>query len=146
MKIEKMTADHLEGVLEIENACFSRPWSRQSLENELKSENSLFFAAVEDGRVIGYIGMNFVLDEGYMYNVAVSSGHRKRGVGSALIRALVTYCRKNNFAFLTLEVRESNAAAVSLYSKFGFVRVGERKNYYSDPVESAVLMTLFFEV
>ena len=144
MKIEQMTVSHLDGVCRIENACFSHPWSRQSIENELQNENSLFFAATENGEVIGYIGINFVIDEGYIYNVAVDEQHRGKGVGSALIRTLVTHCKKENFAFLTLEVRESNTAARSLHSHFGFIKVGERKNYYSDPTENAVLMTLYF--
>ena len=139
-----MTAAHLDGVCAIENACFAHPWSRQSIEAELDNETSLFYVAVEDGQVIGYIGMSFVLDEGYIYNVAVKADCRKNGVGSALIQTLVTHCRKYNFAFLTLEVRESNAPARSLYEKFGFIKVGERKNYYSDPTENAVLMTLYF--
>ena len=139
-----MTAAHLDGVCAIENACFAHPWSRQSIEAELDNETSLFYAAVEDGLVVGYIGMSFVLDEGYIYNVAVKADCRKNGVGSALIQTLVTHCRKNNFAFLTLEVRESNAPARSLYEKFGFIKVGERKNYYSAPTENAVLMTLYF--
>ena len=139
-----MTAAHLDGVCAIENACFAHPWSRQSIEAELDNETSLFYVAVEDGQVVGYIGMSFVLDEGYIYNVAVKADCRKNGVGSALIQTLVTHCRKNNFAFLTLEVRESNAPARSLYEKFGFIKVGERKNYYSDPTENAILMTLFF--
>ena len=144
MKIERMTAAHLDSVCAIENACFAHPWSRQSIEAELDNETSLFYVAVEDGQVVGYIGMSFVLDEGYIYNVAVKADCRKNGVGSALIQTLVTHCRKNNFAFLTLEVRESNAPARSLYEKFGFIKVGERKNYYSDPTENAVLMTLYF--
>ena len=144
MKIERMTAAHLDSVCAIENACFAHPWSRQSIEAELDKETSLFYVAVEDGQVVGYIGMSFVLDEGYIYNVAVKADCRKNGVGSALIQTLVTHCRKNNFAFLTLEVRESNAPARSLYEKFGFIKVGERKNYYSDPSENAVLMTLYF--
>ncbi len=144
MRIERMSAEHLDGVEALEKSCFSHPWSRQSLERELENEQSLFYAAVEDGQVIGYIGMSFVLDEGYIYNVAVDGNHRKNGVGSALIRTLVTHCKKEGFAFLTLEVRESNAAARSLYRHFGFIKVGERKNYYSDPTENAVLMTLYF--
>lgn len=144
MKIEQMTAEHLDGVEALEKSCFSHPWSRQSLETELENEQSLFYAAVEDGQVIGYVGMSFVLDEGYIYNVAVDEKYRKRGIGSALIRMLVTHCKKEGFAFLTLEVRESNTAARSLYQHFGFIKVGERKNYYSDPTENAVLMTLYF--
>ena len=139
-----MTAAHLDGVCAIENECFAHPWSRGSLENALSDPNAVFCVAIENGGVIGYIGMIFVLDEGYICNVAVSQSFRKRGVGSALIQTLVTHCKKNDFAFLTLEVRESNAAARSLYEDFGFVKVGERKNYYTDPTENAVLMTLYF--
>ena len=139
-----MTAAHLDGVCAIENECFAHPWSRGSLENALSDPNAVFCVAIENGGVIGYIGMLFVLDEGYICNVAVSQSFRKKGVGSALIQTLVTHCKKNDFAFLTLEVRESNAAARSLYEDFGFVKVGERKNYYTDPTENAVLMTLYF--
>lgn len=144
MRIEKMTAAHLDDVCALENACFVHPWSRQSLEDSLNDRQSIFLVATENGSVIGYIGMSFVLDEGYIYNVAVDEKHRGRGVGSALIQTLVTHCKKENFAFLTLEVRESNVAARSLYSNFGFIKVGERKNYYTSPDENAVLMTLYF--
>ena len=139
-----MTSAHLDGVCAIENECFTHPWSRRSLETALLDSQSLFYAAVDDGNVVGYIGMSFVLDEGYIYNVAVTGESRGKGIGSALIRTLVTYGKKNGFAFLTLEVRRSNQAAVSLYEHFGFIKVGERKNYYSAPVENAVLMTLYF--
>lgn len=144
MKVERMTAAQLDGVCALENACFVHPWSRQSLQESLENDNALFFAATENGEVIGYIGMSYVLDEGYLYNVAVAPHYRRRGVGSALIRTLVTWCKKENFAFLTLEVRQGNAAARSLYEAFGFVKVGERKNYYTEPTENAVLMTLYF--
>ena len=139
-----MTAAHLDEVAAIENDCFSHPWSRRSLESELQNETSRFLVAVEDGKVIGYIGMSTVIDEGYLFNAAVDSHYRKKGVGSALVRELVTWCQQHEFAFLTLEVRESNAPAIALYSRFGFVRVGERKNYYSDPAENALLMTKYF--
>ena len=144
MKIERMTEAHLDAVAELERECFAHPWSRESLKETLRSGDSLFYIAELDGRVIGYIGMSFVLDEGYIYNVAVEKSSRKKGAGSALIQTLVNYGKKNGFAFLTLEVRESNTAARSLYSSFGFIKVGERKDYYSDPTENAVLMTLFF--
>ena len=139
-----MTGAHLDAVAELERECFSHPRSRESLEATLGSDDSLFYVAEVDGRVIGYIGMSFVLDEGYIYNVAVEKSSRKKGAGSALIQTLVNYGKKNGFAFITLEVRESNTAARSLYSSFGFIKVGERKKYYSDPVENAVLMTLYF--
>ena len=144
MKIQRLTEQHLDGVLKIENDCFSHPWTRESLENELNNPTSVFYAATDDDEVIGYIGMSTVIDEAYIFNVAVTESRRKKGIGSALIREIVTYCKKNGFYFVTLEVRESNQKAISLYSHFGFIKVGERKNYYRDPEENAVLMTKYF--
>lgn len=144
MRIEKMTAACIDAVAAIEAECFSHPWSKKSLEESLEKENSLFLVAYEDGKVIGYVGMEVIVDEGYIFNVAVSADYRRRGVGYALVRELVTYSMKNSLCFITLEVRESNSSAISLYSKFGFIKAGERKNYYSDPTEAAVLMTKYF--
>lgn len=144
MKIEKTTLAHLDQIAEIEAECFSHPWSKESLQGEIDNETSLFLSAVEDNKVVGYIGMSIVLDEGYIFNVAVSENYRNKGIGSALINELVTYGKKNSFSFITLEVRESNQTARSLYSHFGFVKVGERKNYYSQPTENAVLMTKYY--
>ena len=139
-----MTAASIDAVAAIEAECFSHPWSKKSLEESLEKENSLFLVAVEDEKVIGYVGMEVIVDEGYIFNVAVSADYRRRGVGYALVRELVTYSMKNSLCFITLEVRESNSSAISLYSKFGFIKAGERKNYYSDPTEAAVLMTKYF--
>lgn len=144
MKIDRMTENQLEAVAQLEQRCFSHPWSFNSLKEELNNETSLFFTATEDNAVVGYIGMSVVVDEGYIFNVAVDGTHRNRGIGSALVETLVNYAKKNNLCFLTLEVRESNKNARSLYEKFGFIKVGERKNYYSSPAENAVLMTRFF--
>lgn len=143
MKIEKMTSGHLDDVYIIETECFSHPWSKQSLEEELNNETSLFLVAKEENEVIGYIGMSIVIDEGYIFNVAVRESYRNKGVATALINELVTYGKKNNFSFITLEVRESNLPAISLYSKFGFIKAGERKDYYSNPKENAILLTKY---
>lgn len=144
MRIEKMTSVHLDDVYIIETECFSHPWSRQSLESELNNETSLFLVAKEENEVIGYIGMSIVIDEGYIFNVAVCEKYRNKGVATVLINELVTYGKKNNFSFITLEVRESNLPAILLYSKFGFIKAGERKDYYSNPKENAILMTKYF--
>lgn len=138
-----MTSGQLEDVYKIETECFSHPWSKQSLEEELNNETSLFLVAKEENEVIGYIGMSIVIDEGYIFNVAVRENHRNKGVATALINELVTYGKKNNFSFITLEVRESNLPAISLYSKFGFIKAGERRDYYSNPKENAILMTKY---
>lgn len=144
MKIEKMTLAHLDAVSKIEQQCFANPWSRKSLEDELVNETSLFYVALVNDTVVGYIGMSAVIDEGYIFNVAVDKNYRNNGVGSALINNIVTYGKKHNFAFITLEVRQSNTNAVSLYAKFGFVKAGLRTGYYSNPKEDALLMTKYF--
>lgn len=138
-----MTSGHLDDVYIIETECFSHPWSKQSLEEELNNETSLFLVAKEENEVIGYIGMSIVIDEGYIFNVAVREKYRNNGIATALINELVTYGKKNNFSFITLEVRESNLPAISLYSKFGFIKAGERKDYYSNPKENAILLTKY---
>ena len=144
MTITEVKPNHLNDIEEIENNCFSMPWSRRALESQMNAENCVFLTAVDnEGAVMGYIGLMFVLDEGYISNVAVAPEFRRRGIADALILALIEKM-KYKLSFLTLEVRESNIPAISLYEKHGFKTVGLRKNYYDKPKENAVLMTLFF--
>ena len=86
-----------------------------------------------------------MLDEGYISNVAVHPDARRQGIGDALIDALAAKAAELELAFLTLEVRESNAPAIALYAKHGFHPVGKRKNYYDAPKEDAVLMTCYLK-
>lgn len=144
MTITEVKPNHLNDIEEIEINCFSMPWSRRALESQMNAENCVFLTAVDnEGAVMGYIGLMFVLDEGYISNVAVAPEFRRRGIADALILALIEKM-KYKLSFLTLEVRESNIPAISLYEKHGFKTVGLRKNYYDKPKENALLMTLFF--
>ena len=127
----------------IEQACFSMPWTRGQLAAQLDENRHVFLAAVDDDRVLGYVGMMYVLDEGYIANVAVAPEARRQGIGRALISALLQRADELELAFVTLEVRPSNTAAVALYSAFGFEPVGRRKNYYDKPSEDALLMTKY---
>ena len=88
--------------------------------------------------------MMFVLDEGYISNVAVSPKYRRQGIADALIERLDELCSGHGLAFVSLEVRAGNAPAVALYEKHGFAPVGLRKNYYERPREDAVIMTKYF--
>ena len=140
-----MTAEHIPQIAELERACFSHPWSEELLAQELWNDASAVIVAEgEDGTVLGYAGVSTVLDEGYIDNVAVASQFRRQGVADELIAALVRFGRAK-LAFLTLEVRASNAPAIALYAKHGFREAGRRKNYYDDPKEDAILMTLEFD-
>lgn len=144
-KLTPMTIEHIPQIAALERACFSHPWSEAMLENELWNDSAVILTAEgEDGTVLGYAGLQTVLDEGYINNVAVGEAYRRQGVADELIAAFVRFGRAK-LAFLTLEVRASNAPAIALYAKHGFEEAGRRKNYYDDPKEDAILMTLEFD-
>lgn len=111
---------------------------------ELQNKCAVFFVAVLDDVLLGYIGMHAVLDEGYIANVAVDGAHRREGVATALLNRLVDDALERRLGFITLEVRESNEPAIAFYRKNAFGVVGRRKNFYSAPAEDALLMTRFF--
>lgn len=138
-----MTAEDVAGVAAIEAECFSQPWSEPTLAGELQNPGAVFFVARSGNRVVGYAGMHRVLDEGYIANVAVTTDFRRRGIATALMKRMFLFARREKLGFLTLEVRESNSAAIALYEKLGFGAVGRRRNYYANPAEDAVLMTAF---
>lgn len=144
MIIKKATLENLEDIFKIEESVFAHPWSLESLKNLLEDENSVAFVAVDNDIICGYCGVNTILDEGYITNVAVMENYRKQGIGRMLVNALVNFAKDKSLAFLTLEVRKSNTPAINLYSKNGFETVGERKNYYTSPTENALLMTKYF--
>ena len=137
---------HLEALEALEQACFSLPWTRDMLLSQLPDENHEFLAAEdESGKLLGYVGMMCVLDEGYISNVAVDPACRRQGIGDLLILELLARAEKRDLSFVTLEVREHNEPAIALYRKHGFSPVGLRKNYYEAPAENAVLMTKYLK-
>ncbi|WP_352415286.1 ribosomal protein S18-alanine N-acetyltransferase [Oscillibacter ruminantium] len=146
VRIVPMSGDHLDEIAALEKICFSTPWSRAMLAEELDNACSAFLTALdEDGRVIGYAGLQVVLDEGYIANIAVRPEDRQKGVASQLLQVFIDFARGNKLAFLTLEVRPSNTAAIVLYGHHGFRTAGRRKNYYEHPKEDALIMTLEFD-
>ncbi len=144
VNIVKMEEEHIFALSELEKNCFSTPWSEQGLREELNNPHARFFAALNDGDVVGYIGSHNILGEVYITNVAVDETFRRQGVGKALIDYLKEICKSESAEFITLEVRKSNYSAISLYDKCGFSIVGERKNFYENPKEDAILMTFYF--
>lgn len=143
--IVPMDRSHLSQIAALEQECFSQPWSQAALEEELYNPQASFIVAEDgEGGVLGYAGLQVILDEGYIANIAVEQAARRHGVASAL---LDVFCRfgQAHLAFLTLEVRASNQAAIALYRKYGFEEAGRRKNYYSQPKEDGIIMTREFE-
>ena len=145
-RIEDVQEQQLEQIEKIEKACFSLPWTIDQLRGQLKDTQHEFIAAMDErGRILGYVGMMYVLDEGYISNVAVAPEHRRLGIADALISKLMERSACLELSFVTLEVRCSNSAAMALYKKHGFIPVGRRKNYYDFPREDAILMTHFLK-
>ena len=144
MRILEAAPCHAREVAAIERECFRDPWPEDLIERWITGEDKRFFVCVdESGAVLGYIGAQFVLDEGYIGNVAVTHAARRQGAGRALVEAMAACARADGLSFLTLEVRAQNAAARELYENCGFVDVGLRRGYYDSPPDDAVLMTLY---
>ena len=121
-------------ILQLEREYFSFPHSASQLEGEK------IIGAFEGEELLGYVGVKCVLDEAYISNVAVKKEMKRQGIGDILISSLKEELK--DFAFISLEVRKSNAPAIALYEKHGFKIISELKNYYSAPKEDALIMTL----
>jgi len=146
MIITTMGEQHVAQVAALEKMCFSDPWSENSVASELTNPLSLWLVADDNGTVIGYIGSQTVLGETDMMNVAVHPDFRKQGVATALIVGLVEELRKRGSHSLTLEVRASNAPAISVYTALEFREAGRRKNYYRNPREDALILRKEWEI
>ena len=140
MIITEMNAAHVPQVAKLERICFADPWSEKSVASELDNKWALWLVAVEDDRVIGYIGSQTSIDETDVMNVAVHPDFRRRGIAESLIIRLVEELKTRGSHALMLEVRASNAPAIALYEKLGFLQVGCRKNYYRNPKEDALIL------
>ncbi len=147
VKIVPMAAEHLDRLEQLERMCFSRPWSKKMLAEELDNQCAAFLVAVEPEteKAVGYAGLLVVADEGYITNVAVDPSCRRQGVAAQLLQVFDNFAKGNHLAFLTLEVRPSNAAAIALYEGFGFREVGRRRNYYDLPKEDAHILTKYYK-
>ena len=140
MIIRKMNLGDVSAIAELEKLCFSDPWSENSIASEADNRLSYWLVAEVDGVVVGYVGSQTVLDASDMMNLAVSPDHRRKGIGQALVNALVEHLRQNKVIALLLEVRVSNAPAIALYESLGFEQVGRRPKYYHNPREDALIM------
>lgn len=145
MIIEKMTAEHLLSVMRIERESFTHPWSEDSFAGELRKPASHLFVATDNDEVVGYAVLETVLDEGSLLIIAVDEKYRRKGVAKMLFSQLEEIAKEKDLSFITLEVRVSNESAIKFYDSQGFEKVAVRKNYYSKPLEDAVLMTKYYK-
>lgn len=140
-----MSEKDLDDVLIIENQAFPRPWTRNHFLAELEAPQSFPLIAMgTDSKVMGYICPMLVLDEGHILDVAVHEDFRSKGVGKMLLERALSDCQEQGAAFVSLEVRDSNATAIGLYKQLGFIETGRRKAYYGNG-EDALLMEYIFK-
>jgi len=139
-----MAEKHIKAVEEMEQACFPTPWTEDGLRAELTSDTAVFRVALLDGVPAGYGGMHFVCGEGYIDNIAVLPAMRQRGIGTIIVESLINFTETHNGIFVSLEVRESNAPAITLYTKLGFQENGRRRGFYTKPPEDALILTKSF--
>lgn len=141
LRIRRMTMLDVPAVAALEAASFPQPWSQQAFEYEMRENPVARYLVVERaGQLLGFAGAHLIFEEGHITNVVVARSARGQGLGRALMDALMQYAANLGARYLTLEVRESNQAAISLYSSLGFIRVGVRRGYYQDNREDALLM------
>lgn len=138
--IRKAAAEDISAIAEIEKASIPQPWSEAAFADALAQENAVTLVAEANGEIAGFITGVFIFDNADIYSVATAEQYRKNGIGAKLLKAFFDTL-PNEVETVGLEVRESNSAAISLYEKNGFERVGMRRNFYEQPRENAILYT-----
>ena len=137
-----MKEEDIDSVLEVSSLSFSIPWSKDSYIQELTNPIARYLVAKIDNKVVGFVGTRIVLDESHITNIAIHPNNRNQGIGSSLLEEFLKYCKNKGCIAFTLEVRNSNKAARTLYEKYNFKQEGIRKGYYEDTKEDAIIMWL----
>lgn len=136
----EMTAEDIEGVIKVERRSFTNPWSKGMFMEEMNNTCAHYFVASAYGVIVAYAGVWIILDEAHITNIAVDPDYRQKKIATGLLNKIFGFARERKVKSLTLEVREGNSSAISLYKQFGFNVEGKRKGYYSDTKEDALIM------
>jgi ribosomal-protein-alanine N-acetyltransferase len=144
MKIVELKEEHLSMVTALEKLCFSHPISEGNLKMLLPGGIGRGFIIIDEDRKVAaaYGGVIIAADEGQILNIATHPEYRRLGYGRRIMDTIVEYSRENGVSFITLEVRESNIPAISLYEGIGFYKVGRLKGYYNTPKEDGLILRL----
>ncbi len=142
IKIRRMKTADVDAVIEIEKAAYGdHHWSKDSFLSEISNELARYYCALDENeKIIGYAGSWQILEEAHITNIAVDPALRRNHIGEALLTAIIDDCYTNMVKYITLEVRVSNTAAISLYEKYGFKSFGTRVGYYQNNNEDALIM------
>jgi ribosomal-protein-alanine N-acetyltransferase len=142
--VERLASpEDLDGVLALEEASFNNPTTREWYEGELKRPEVCFIYVLRapDRPVAGFCAFWLVVDQAHINNLAVLPELRGQGLGTQLLESVIVEAAHLGAILLTLEVRQSNEPALRLYEKAGFYREGVRKNYYTNPIEDALILS-----
>ena len=139
--VRELKVEDSAAVAEMEQQIFSDPWSEKSVMETVQQKQSVCFAAEKAGHILGYLLVYHAADEAEIARIAVQKEARRQGAAGKLMQALEHYCEEHKMEKLLLDVRESNEAARSFYTKNGFVEDGIRQGFYTNPSEDAVLMS-----
>lgn len=142
IKIRRMEKTDVDEVVRLEALSYGEHhWSKESFYNELSNHLAHYFCAVDkNGTLLGYVGCWHIFEEAHITTLSVHPDYRKQGIAQRLLFTIIDGCYQNKIKYITLEVRESNIAAISLYEKNGFKSIGTRKGYYQDNNENALIM------
>jgi ribosomal-protein-alanine N-acetyltransferase len=140
IEIRELREEDIEALSRIESESFSMPWSAKDFRDLLTREYCMYLTALAEGEVAGCCGMTNLCGEGNIDNVVVAERFRNKGIAGAMLRELIAKGEKAGITAFTLEVRVSNAAAVHVYEKLGFLSEGIRPKFYEKPVEDALIM------
>ena len=143
LRFEPLSDAHLPSILAIENQSHSAPWSELAFRADLDHQFSLFRVALLQGQVVGYAASWLIVDECHITNVAIDPEFRRQGIATRLLVRLLEEARQLGMACATLEVRQSNQAALQLYLDLGFIETAVRKGYYPDNREDARELWLY---
>ncbi|MCI6713350.1 MAG: ribosomal protein S18-alanine N-acetyltransferase [Lachnospiraceae bacterium] len=136
----QMCPEDVPFISRLEEETFSMPWSPDDFLDMISKEDARYYVAEEDGRVMGGCGVLLIVGEGNITNVVIAPEARNRGIGTGLLRYMMEEGKKDGLTAYTLEVRVSNAPAIHVYEKLGFVSEGIRPNFYEKPTEDAMIM------
>ena len=137
--IEKMTLDSLISIKDIIISDFDDFWNYDILKQELECSNSYFIIAKNNNEIVGFAGLKSIVDEADIMNIVVKKSYRNNGVGSLLLKNLISTAKLLNLKTITLEVNENNLSAIKLYDKFDFNHIGIRKKYYNGESDAIIM-------
>lgn len=133
-----------QDIAKLEKDNFSDAWSEKSLEDTFEYDYNHLLVEKRDGKVVGYVIYSDVQGEAELLRIAVDKAYRRRGIAALLMQSMLDELTESGAERVSLEVRAHNISAVTLYKKFGFIDIFIRENYYTDPVDDALIFQLHF--